>query len=234
MADLVVVVPSRGRPWAVAELAETFVQTCSADTWLLAAVDADDPTLPQYQAAVLGARVIVHTVAQPAGHVGAINAGAAEALRWKNPHAIAKLDDDHRPRTRHWDAMLLAALDSLGGTGIAYGNDLLQGAKLPTAPAMSADIVRALGFMGPPTLTHLYVDDFWRDLGEAAGCLRYVPEVVIEHMHPFAGKAPMDEGYERVNDPARYAADQAAYRRYLGERLAADAATVRALRGEGG
>lgn len=231
MADLVVVVPSRGRPERAAELAQACADTCSADTWLVVAVDADDPALPDYDTALTGTRAIVHAVTEPAGHVGAINAGAAEALRWEEaPVAIGKLDDDHRPRTRHWDAMLLAELDKLGGVGIVYGNDLLQGAKLPTAPVIGAEIVRTLGYMGPPALTHLYVDNFWLDLGQAAGCLRYVPQVVIEHMHPHAGKAKMDDGYLRVNSPQRYAADGAAYDAYAAGQLLADVAKVRALR----
>jgi hypothetical protein len=99
-----------------------------------------------------------------------------------------------------------------------YGNDLLQGANLPTAVFMTSDIIRALGWMVPPSLQHLYVDDSWRDLGRSAACLQYLPDVVIEHVHPFAlgadhrPKAELDDGYRRVNAPGVYAADEAAYR----------------------
>lgn len=231
MVDLAVIVPSRGRPQAAAELAQTCEQTCTADTWLIVAVDADDPTVAEYDADLVHhPHAIVHVVKEPAGHVGAINAGAAEALRWKDsPFALAKLDDDHRPRTHGWDAAYLAALRELG-TGIVYGNDLLQGANLPTAPALTADIVRELGYMGPPVLAHLYVDNFWHDLGRLAGCLRYLPDVVVEHMHPIAGKAAVDDGYLRVNSPQRYATDGAAYGTYAAGQLRADVAKVRALR----
>jgi hypothetical protein len=228
MAELVIVVPSRGRPAAAAELAQECVRTCTADTTLLVVVDSDDPTLPEY-AAPAGTTVFFAWAPAASGHVGAINYGAARALDEFRPFAIAKLDDDHRPRTKGWDSKLLAVLRDMG-TGIAYGNDLLQGKNLPTAPALTADIVQALGYMGAPELNHLYVDDFWRDLGNAAGCLRYLPGVIIEHMHPLAGKAAADEGYERVNDPAQYRRDSAAYEAYKVERLAEDVDKVLALR----
>lgn len=228
MPDLVVVVPSRGRPARAAELASVCASMCTADTVLLVAVDADDPTAPQY-CAPAGTTVFFTHVPEPAGHVGAINWAAEQALRDFDPFAIAKLDDDHRPRTTGWDARYLEALRELG-TGIVYGNDLLQGARLPTAPAITADIVQALGFMAPPQLQHLYCDDYWRDLGRAAGCLRYLPDVVVEHMHPTAGKADMDAGYRRVNDPGQYRRDGDAYRRYTEERLADDVRAVQALR----
>jgi hypothetical protein len=226
MADLVVIVPSRGRPEAVADLARTCKETCTADTVLLVVLDTDDQTAPEYAAAV--SQTVYFTSAEPAGHVGAINAGAKWALQDFEPFAVAKLDDDHRPRTHGWDQLLLDELRSMK-TGIAYGNDLLQGARLPTAPVMTADIVSALGYMGPPTLRHLYVDDFWRDLGQAAGCLRYVPSVVVEHMHPAAGKAAWDEGYARANDPGQYERDGGAYRSYLAGPFADDVAKVKAL-----
>jgi hypothetical protein len=124
----------------------------------------------------------------------------------------------------------LDALRELG-TGIVYGHDLLQGEKLPTQCAMTADIVRALGHMAPPTLRHMYVDNYWLDLGRAADCIRYLPEVVVEHMHPFAGKAAMDAGYQRVNASEVYAADQQAYAAYHAGQFGADVAKVAALRG---
>lgn len=229
--ELVVIVPSRGRPDAAAELAGVCTATMSAHTWLLFAVDDNDPTLAAYDTALAGfPHAVVHAVPDPAGHVRAINAGATEALRWKErPYALAKLDDDHRPRTRHWDAMLLADLDQLG-TGIVYANDLLQGPNKATAVAMTADIAETLGYMGPPDLTHLFVDDAWVEWGRQAGCLRYRSEVVIEHMHPVAGKSEWTEGHQRVNAPAMWERDTAAWNAYQRDGLAKDVAKIKELR----
>jgi len=237
MPDLVVIVPSRGRPEAAEELAATFAETCTADTVLCFAIDDDDPRLPGYKGVVQFAQaqnrlVGEVTVTNGRNMVDALNHTAAWMVKPENahpPYAIAFMGDDHRPRTKGWDAAYLDALRELG-TGIVYGNDLLQSEKLPTQVAMTADIVRILGYMAPPSLTHLYVDNFWRDLGEAAGCLRYLPDVVVEHMHPVAGKAEWDEGHKRVNAPEMYQRDGHAYAQYQRMRLPVDVLKVQQLR----
>jgi hypothetical protein len=225
--DLVVIVPSRGRPDAAVELAEAFTET-GAQCRLVFALDDDDPTHAQYAKALTKYPAAVHIGPAPSTMVHAMNAVAN--LYRDDAFALGFMGDDHRPRTTGWDRYYLEALRDLG-TGIVYGNDLLQGSRIPTQCALTSDIVRALGFMAPPTLTHLFVDNFWRDLAMSAGCLRYLPDVVVEHMHPVAGKAGWDAGHVRVNQPSMYARDQRAYRQYQAEFMEADMATVSALRG---
>lgn len=232
MDSLAVVVPSRGRPHTVAELAQSFRDTCTERTWLLFAVDEDDPEHQAYTDAVAEQLVRhgrVTMASQPNGTmVTALNHGARillDAHEHVRPDAIGFMGDDHRPRTEGWDRAYLTALQSL--PGIVYGNDLLQGASLPTQCAISAPIVRALGHMAPEVLTHLYVDNYWRDLGRATGCLSYLPEVVVEHLHPMAGKAAWDDGHRRVNRPSVYERDGYAYAAYWGEHQARDVLAVR-------
>ncbi|MFU0241666.1 glycosyltransferase family 2 protein [Streptomyces scabiei] len=232
MSSLTVVVPSRGRPHTVAQLAEAFRVTCTERTWLLFAVDEDDPEYLAYRDAVGEASIAglrVQLVAQPKGTmVSALNHAARHLLAAPGPvvpTAIGFMGDDHRPRTEGWDRGYLTALQA--GAGIVYGNDLLQGANLPTQCAISAPIVRALGHMAPEVLTHLYVDNYWRDLGRATGCLSYLPDVVVEHLHPAAGKAPWDDGHRRVNRPSMYDRDRTAYGAYWTEHQARDVLAVR-------
>lgn len=217
MADLITVVPSRGRPHAVTPLVEAFFATTTADTVLMVVVDDDDPTLPDYRAAL--------DVAQAAGRQAGMATGPAKSMNQalngaavmlvdeatkKPPFAIGFMGDDHCPRTVGWDAAYLTALRELG-SGLVYGNDLLQGERLPTQIAMTADLVRAWGWFAPPAQAHLYLDNFWLDIGRAAGCIRYLPDVVVEHRHPVARKAPWDAGYDRVNHPDSYERDRLAY-----------------------
>lgn len=230
MADLVVIVPSRGRPQAAIELSQAFAETCTADTRLVFAVDDDDPTRGDYcvdLAAYRGASVVL--IENPTNMVGALNR-AASIFADESAFAIGFMGDDHRPRTVGWDKEYLDALREVG-TGIVYGDDLYQGDKLPTQCAMTADIIRTLGYMCPPNLRHMYVDNFWMDLGSQADCLYHLPDVVIEHMHPVAGKADWDEGHTRVNAREVYDADALAYEKYGNERFAEDLDKVRALVG---
>jgi hypothetical protein len=228
MADLIVIVPSRGRPGAAHALARVFADTCTADTRLVFSVDVDDPKRAEYSPLISNGPVELD-VDVNRSMVDALNSSAGKRLTG-HPYAIGFMGDDHCPRTHGWDQAYLDALRELG-TGIVYGNDLLQRERIPTQVAMTADIVRTLGYMAPPGLVHLYVDNFWRDLGAVADCLRYLPDVVIEHRHPVAGKASWDDGYRRVNAPEVYERDRLAYSGYLAGRFRDDVATVRALRG---
>ena len=234
--ELLVIVPSRGRPHAASALAQTFANTCLADTRLIVAIDTDDPTYDTYTSALTGlGNVMVWAEIGPSTMVRTLNAAACNAVNYgramqASPFAIGFMGDDHRPRTYGWDAAYLEALHELG-TGIVYGDDRIQGERIPTQVAMTSDIIRALGHMAPPALTHLYVDNYWKDLGQLADCIRYLPQVVVEHMHPVAGKAPIDDGYMRVNSPEMYTRDREAYGTYVHNwHLAADAEKVKALR----
>lgn len=224
-ADLIMLVPSRGRPQAARELAQAVVSMSKAATTLVFVVDEDDPTLPEYSDIVRqfysmkGAWPRINAcVGENKSHtmVEALNKAADFLLAYPSgeaPFAIGFMGDDHRPRTEGWDGRYIEALRE-PGAGIVYGNDLLQGEQLPTQCALRAEIVKALGFMAPPVLRHMYVDNFWKDLGQTMGCLRYLPDVVVEHMHPIAGKADWDEGHKRVNDRAVFDADASAYKEF--------------------
>lgn len=169
--------------------------TVRGDYHVIVCVDADDPTLPQYHAVNDDPDVSLLAVTRPDGHARAINFGAMIAATI-HTH-IAKLDDDHWPITNGWD---VALIDAAGPVGIAYGDDLLQGEYLPTAPVIASSIVEALGHMCPPVLRHMYVDNYWKALGEEAECLAYEPRVVVEHRHPMRGdrRWVWDKDYERA------------------------------------
>lgn len=225
--DLLMIVPSRGRPQSVALLAQAWADT-DATAKLLLCVDNDDHTMSQYVDACEqhGIEILVG----PRRRMGpTLNEVAVRYCdSWT---AIGFMGDDHRPRTTGWDVRMLAELDRLGH-GIVYGDDLIHGANLPTAVVMSASIVQTLGYMCPPGLIHLMLDNFWRDLGNGAGCLSYLPDVVIEHMHPIAAKGEWDAGYDEVNADSMYDADGATYQRYVDSGgLAADVEKIRSLRG---
>jgi hypothetical protein len=232
MTVLLVIVPSRGRPHVVAEMAQAFEATCTGATRLLFAVDDDDPDAHAYLQAVVeyGAPVGIRSDANR-NMVEALNNAVRAVLAGDAPpYAVAFMGDDHRPRTLGWDTRYVQELRKLG-TGLVYGDDGLQGENLPTQVAMTADIARALGWMAPPVLRHMYVDNFWRDLGVHAGCITYLRDVVVEHMHPLANKSDWDEGYQRVNAEEVYSTDAAAYRDFkVTGMFSAAVSAVRALR----
>ena len=130
--------------------------------------------------------------------------------------------DDHRFRTKDWDKKILE-----GGAGITYGRDGFQDEKLPTWCVIDGRIPRTLGYLVLPDLIHLFMDNFWKDLGETAKCLSYRDDILIEHMHPAAHKAEIDDQYNEVNDQKVYNHDQAVYQKWVREQRASDVQKVR-------
>lgn len=160
--------------------------------------------------------------------IGPIINRVAPRLAGRYTH-VAFMGDDHLPRTPRWDDELVGALG--GRPGVAYGNDLFQGENLPTMAVLSSDLVRGLGFFCPPALEHLYLDDFWKMLGLAVGNLAYRGDVIIEHLHPDAGKAPGDLVYQAANSAEQKQRDGAAFARYRNLQWATDLARLREYTG---
>jgi hypothetical protein len=208
-SDLVVLIPTRGRPDNAIALEQAFVETnTKAKRFYI--VDFNDETRSEYSW-----KLPVESVIMIHNETG----GMAYPLNYIARQFIGEFDnfafmgDDHRPRTANWDEKFVEELYT--GSDIVYGNDLFQGSALPTAVAMSAQIVEHLRGMVPDTQRHLYLDNFWLKLGQDLGKIKYLPDVIIEHCHAFNGKAPMDENYARVNAPEVYSADKVAYDNYI-------------------
>ena len=204
-----VLVPTRGRPQNAVEVLKSHKEfSCRSD--LLFVVDTDDDQLINYRTAV-GVEYIIEIENKTRGMGYPINAASKKYAA--DYEFLTFIGDDHRFRTPDWDIAFMRAIGSR--PGLAYGNDLLQGENLPTAVMMSAAIVRALGGMVPPKMKHLYLDNFWKALGEDLGNLAYLPGVVIEHLHPIAGKAEWDEGYRAVNAREIYSFDALMFDNYI-------------------
>jgi hypothetical protein len=203
------IVPSRGRPHKAAAIIQ-YVSETRESTHLTIAVDHDDPTLEEYRQAVYANKHPWATLSvfRSNSMVSSLNA-AARHFAAMHMH-IGFMGDDHHPMTPSFDTRLAGAIDGMGG-GIAYANDMFQGVNLPTQVVISSKIINCLGFMAPPSLTHLYVDNYWRALGEGIGRFSYCPDVVIRHDHPQAGLTEWDDGYIRVNGGEMYAKDEAAF-----------------------
>jgi hypothetical protein len=192
-------IPSRGRPEQAMEAAMSAMELASMpNTTAVVIADGHDWSSEegaQYGAAwdrmrakLPGIDVSMQFQATHLGLVGTLNrtavveVGGTELMpehRCRRADCgqtthIGFMGDDHRVRTAGWDYVLAAAA---GPWGVAYGDDGIQHEALPTAVVMSADIVRVLGKMGPPTLYHMYIDNYWRALGEGIARLAHTPNV---------------------------------------------------------
>lgn len=210
--SLTVLCPTRGRPDAAWALFDSVEKTRrNPHTRLVFVLDEGDETMPEYIRPRDGHELTIRRPEHAGGMVNALNAAALDALReWPHERIFGFVGDDHRFRTAGWDVSFEETLSDR--PGFVYGNDLFwPKGEIPTQIFMSTEIVRELGWMALPACRHLYVDNAWMELGEATGSIRYYRDIIIEHMHPAANKAPTDAGYERVNSAEMYEHDAAAF-----------------------
>ena len=222
MSTLTMITPSRSRPASAAELARVFAATVTGDSRLVIICDADDPAREGYETLTLPDCVSLR-IQDSHRRFGPILSAAAVAEA-PGCDFTGIMGDDSLPRTNGWDERLTGALTE---PGVAYGDDLLQHENLPTACVITSRVVTALGYLAPPGVEHLYLDDFWKRLGTDLGNLRYLPEVIIEHVHPVAGKAPWDDVYRAANSAPQYSHDGWAFDQFLANQWPGDLARLR-------
>lgn len=194
MRKLALAVPSRGRPQNIARLWDAMQKTCTEDTTLIVGVDLDDPRLPDY--------VDVFNEAAAANFQLMARSDLRKVTAWTNAivarhlddfSAFGQIGDDNVPRTHGWDTQILDALDT---APFAFGNDLYprHPGSLCCHVFERAEVPRALGYFGPPSIAHMYVDVAWMSWGVATK-ITYLNDTIIEHLHYTTGKAPHDASY---------------------------------------
>lgn len=242
MPDLVIVIPSRGRPENIRKVISAWDFTNAWDVAdMVVAVDADDPEIGGYLALFEETKLpgdadepdtplfslVTLTEWVPMVHkLDKVARNLAFARKYK---AIGFAGDDHLPRTINWAQTYLAQLAELE-TGLVHSDDGYQGANICTEWAVTTDVVTTLERMIPAPVEHMYSDVSLHDLMSAAGALRYLPQVRIEHMHPIVKKAETDEQYQRVNSRDQFARDKAIYDSWKNGRFSEQLAAIKALR----
>jgi hypothetical protein len=180
-------IPSRGRPQNITRLWQAMQETCTADTDLIVGLDTDDPTWSRY----------------PVGPTYYLEEGISYVTPWVNElarrtqgtyTAIGHFGDDNVPVTKGWDTRVLEALDE---TPFAFADD-----QYPRDPGslschifMRSEVADTLGYMGPPEISHMYVDVAWMAWCVSCG-YKYLSDVLIPHHHYTLGAAH-DETYAR-------------------------------------
>lgn len=221
--NMAIIVPSRGRPQNISRLRDQLMDT-EYQGHLIVGLDEDDSKNYTRIMNVRDPHLIweVNPRLRLAGTLNLLATKYADQF-----DVLAFLGDDHFPEGE-WERPILEELADMR-TGFVYGDDGHQGPNIPTAVFLTSNIVKALGYMVPRGMQHMYLDNIWKDLGEGAGCIRYLPHVKITHLHPNAGKAEWDGGYEEVNSAAQYSVDLTRYTEWRQNEMAVDISKIKDL-----
>jgi len=221
---ILILCPTRGRPAMAREMAESFLATKPEQSMLCFVVDEDDPDshFQSLQDAIATLPVPLSLVGLK-GAVWPLNCARLSALETE-PHTLAFLNDDHRFITPDWEQQIIEARQKYA---VVYPNDCNNNESALTIPFFDARIAKALGFIAPPCLAHLYSDDFWFHLGYALHSIKYLPDCKIDHLHPFAGKREMDATTQAVNNDNVREHDRLAFYQYMATEFPGDVEKAR-------
>ncbi len=224
------VLPTRGRV-ALAQRMLQSVRTTARRPEAIQVVlylDADDAA----SHALSCEGLVLDRIIGPGGRMGAITQASYAACRGDY---IMLVNDDVIFRTPGWDARVRETFARFAdGVGLAWGNDLFQGPVLPSHPILSRAACEVMGGVCPADYDRDSIDkhifDIFRRLGERGHARAvYLPDVVVEHLHPEAGKGKVDETYRRRNPSL----DEFVYLAWAEEREALAAALAAKIEGHG-
>lgn len=210
--SIAILTPSRERASALEDMLDAIVETeCSTAVTVYIGIDDDD--MDGYTATPWYGDTRLCWNFGPRDQLAGWTNRLAQIALADGHDILASFGDDHRPRTLGWDVMVTDAMADMG-PGLVYTRDGLQDERLPTAPFWHADVIRALGWYFPPMLRHMYADNAWLQIATDLRRFRFLPDVLVEHLHPVVtGSAP--DAVNVAND-CHYATDEAAFREWLG------------------
>jgi hypothetical protein len=186
MNDMLVIVPSRGRPKNQERFLEYFFKNSTISDICFVLDTDDESNYPRFNK-------VIYEILEPLMLNEKLN---AVSYKYCNSYKfIAFIGDDHLLQTYAWDKILTNPLSEK--IGISYGNDLYKKDELPTCAVLSSNIIKHLGYMAPPELKHSYIDKFWLDLGTEISNINYFENVIWEHIHPDNKKTEVDKTYLR-------------------------------------
>lgn len=221
MNKIAVICPTRNRPHNLARLHQALIDTNFTGLFIVGLDDDNaeiylENTSPRYESSIYE----INPRMRLASTLNFL------AMKYINDCDIVGFIGDDSLPYGSWEKDILEVFKHQP-TGFVYTNDLYQGAALAGTPFISTNIIQALGYMCPPKFIHLFIDNVWLDMGSRAGCIKYLENTIIEHLHPVTGKGISDKGYDEVDSSIH--ADHIAYNEWLSQQADRDIQIIKGL-----
>lgn len=206
---ITLLLPTRGRPCLVDRLFSSIVATTSSLDKIEVILYVDDDDLDSHDLDSTDFRVL--RMIGPAMSMGGYNSACLEKARGD---VIILANDDMVIRTRDWDDRVRAMhAEFKDQIYLGYANDLFKKNKFCTFPILSRRTCDLLVYPYPEIYRRAFIDvhlfDVFKRLQHAgADRIRYLENVVFEHLHYRSGKAPYDKTYGYAQN-GRFADDPA-------------------------
>jgi len=182
--------PTRQRPANLKRFFEAYKKT-KASTHGILIIDDDDPEYTSYMRLDLPEGWVWHLNTERISVVKLYNKMFAT---YPDEKWYGLISDDMLPETDYWDIKLE---NEANKKGISHANDGIRDGKVPSCAVLGGDFVREMGYIFLPELNHFYADDWLAEIGKQKGNLRYLPEVMVRHLHFTTGQSEFDKTYAR-------------------------------------
>ena len=221
---ITVIMPSRGRPDGAKAAYESAVSMATEKgTKVIVALDEDDPHRGSYSGALLEDSVVCSGSMVERTNFAANKAAVGERI-------IGWMADDNRMKTKGWDRAVIDAM--VDGVGFVNLNDLFWSEKAPNDKPVNtftrSAIIQALGYFANPVMSHHFMDDTWRILGNSTDSSVYLESVICEHLHPVNKKAEWDASYRETEDMGLIRAEQQLFMNWIWTQFKEDRLKVKA------
>lgn len=197
MTSIAILVASRGRPSRLEAMIESAHRLAgwSERVRVLVRLDDDDPELASYERPYAGPTEPIRVVGPRPGRVAS---AYNQLARGTDAEILMAAADDVLFRTPTWDFHVAAALGADGTVPLlgvpADGREASKGRRATHFFATRA-WVDAVGYLVPEAYEHFWADTHVADVASRSGRLVWLDDVLVEHMHPNAGKGARDETY---------------------------------------
>ncbi len=227
--------PSLNRPHLVQRFIDSYKKTKSnVPVWVL--VDREDPRKAEYLALEYPDKITL-TLTETRTMGDKVN--EVKPL-WIDFDYVGILNDDHVLVTEEWDQKVLKQIN---GANVVATNDGPSPDKPWNAPhrlcgaiTFSGPVLRALGYMFPPGIKHLYSDEAWGFLFNHAKNAQFIMDVCVYHDHAYKDEKQRDDTYRAINGEGDFTvanpvgglweSDRAAFQAWLNKDAAKDAQKV--------
>lgn len=204
---ILIIIPTKERLNDFVTFANSWVSTTEGKSDVLVLIDEDDTTYDN----ILSQYPFIYKKGKGGTVLELLNKHALENC--KKYKYLSFIEDDCNFNTQGWETIFINKLNEIGDYGVVWGNDLINKDHLVGIPFLDSKIVEVLGYMSPPNIKFLWVDYFWKKVGEDLGTLHYFSDVIVEHRHYSTGKRQRDEISAKVDSHGL--ADKGQYDNYI-------------------
>ena len=199
MTKISLLIPTRGRPKILNRLLESIVQNTNnlADIEIILYIDEDDKSYEEIRSP--NDKLTIKKLIASQATMGACNTAC---FKESTGDIIILLNDDVVMRTAGWDKILINEISKFDDQiYLIYPNDLFKKKKLPTFPILSRRTCELLQdpfpavYKGSFIETQLF-DIFIRLKHQGFDRIKYLDNVIFEHMHHRLDKAALDQTYK--------------------------------------